>query len=240
MMLDHQHSNRKLPFQILDKAYQFQRLIRIHAGCRFIQKKKLGICCHCTGNLQLSLMAIRKAAGQFVRFVIQAYNLQKFHGLLFRFFRCTAVSGCSKKRIPQMILFGMPGCQAITTLAFTDRLPNRRMFWKVRAMRQLCCLVAGSTFVISFPIKVIFPAISMNKYQVMVLKIVLLRAPSGPRMSPSVMPFSIFRLNSSIARTPPKMLFYILHFQNYFTHFPLPPFFFFTRIGHVSNDTFAG
>src|SRR5688572_1949805 len=83
----------------------------------------------------------------------------------------------------------------------TVSCPNRRMFWKVRAIPSCRRLCVGSPSR-GFPLNRIAPEVS-GKSPVMTFTAVLLPEPFGP-MSPTISVCATFRSRPSTARTPPK------------------------------------
>lgn len=59
-MLDQKNGHIKVITNKTDGIHQFLSFIGVHTCSRLIQKKKLRLCCQCSGNLQLSLFTIRK------------------------------------------------------------------------------------------------------------------------------------------------------------------------------------
>ena len=66
-MLDQKNGHIKVITNKTDGIHQFLSFIGVHTSCRLIQKKKLRLCCQCSGNLQLSLLTIEKVYKRFPR-----------------------------------------------------------------------------------------------------------------------------------------------------------------------------
>ena len=85
-MLDQQDRHVKMVSYKANGIHQLLCLIGVHTCCRLIQKKKLGICGKCSGDLQLTLFTIREVSRKKLCFLIQVKHLQDLHGTLVHFF----------------------------------------------------------------------------------------------------------------------------------------------------------
>ena len=65
-----------------DHLHQFFRLLRIHAGCRLIQKQQLRFCSKSTRNLQTALGTIRQIACRQRSKLIKLKDLQKLYSFI--------------------------------------------------------------------------------------------------------------------------------------------------------------
>ena len=81
-MLNDKNTQVKCCLDPADKVRQIVRFLRIHAGRRLIQKKQAGLCRQSTGNLQATLLAIRKRRRQHIRLILQTDHLDQLHGEL--------------------------------------------------------------------------------------------------------------------------------------------------------------
>ena len=79
IMLNEQNRNMEMVPHLTDHCHQLFRLLRIHAGRRLIQQKKLRLRRHGAGNLKTPLHPIRQVARFTVRRLIKVKDLQQFH-----------------------------------------------------------------------------------------------------------------------------------------------------------------
>ena len=76
-MLNEQNGHAKLAAHEGDVVHELLRFVGIHASRGLIQQKQLGIRRHCTGDLQLSLLTVRKICGKIILILVKLKNLQE-------------------------------------------------------------------------------------------------------------------------------------------------------------------
>ena len=74
-MLDQKHSHIKMVTHETDGIHQLCGLVRVHAGCRLVQEKKLRVRSKGAGDFQLSLLTIRQVGCLVITFLIQIKDL---------------------------------------------------------------------------------------------------------------------------------------------------------------------
>ena len=78
-MFDQKDCHIKMITHKADRFHQFFCLVRIHAGCRLIQKQKLRISCKCSVDLQFSLLSIWQVRSQILGILLKVEHFQKLH-----------------------------------------------------------------------------------------------------------------------------------------------------------------
>ena len=82
-MLDEKNSDLKVVPDETDHVHEFRRFLGVHAGCRLVQKKQLGIRRERSRDLKAPLCPVREIAGGDLREPVQFQDLKELHRLLF-------------------------------------------------------------------------------------------------------------------------------------------------------------
>ena len=102
-MLD-QNDRKALCLEAFDKFQKFCGLLRIHTCCRLIEKKELCTCCDGTGNLQLSLLAVRQVSGIGMNILAEAQGIKNLTGLLMGRLLIFSEPGSTENQVKGVVL----------------------------------------------------------------------------------------------------------------------------------------
>jgi len=65
-----------------NRVHQIFFLARVHSGCRFVEKKQLGLGCHGPSDLEATLHSVGKVVGSYVGHVVEVDHLEQLHRFL--------------------------------------------------------------------------------------------------------------------------------------------------------------
>ena len=85
VVLDKEDGNAEFIADELDRIHKLRRLVRVHAGCRLIEEKELGVRCHGSRDFELPLLSVGQVRRKSRGVLIEPENSQKLHGALVHF-----------------------------------------------------------------------------------------------------------------------------------------------------------
>ena len=148
MVFNHKDSKVEFIPDAADKVCKLGSFLRIHAGCRFIKKKKAWICSKGPGNFQAALKSVWKGSTKLIANLIKSQDFQKlfcFFTLLFFF--CVIKTEGSRKNIACFthVFCNQNVCKNSLTFPETDILEgtgNSKLCDYIRSRLQTFCVVA--------------------------------------------------------------------------------------------------
>ena len=133
VVLDQEHRHVPLVADAVDERDEVVGLLRVHAGRRLVEQQQLRAQGQRAGHLEPALVAVREV----LRELVGSRRRTPQNSISSR---AVSRASCSSRRwpgVPRMVCQRPPlrcGCIATITFSAAVMVPNRRMFWNVRAM----------------------------------------------------------------------------------------------------------